>query len=102
MPLTCFFTIFNATAIWPDLIENAALGLLVNGVLLVIVFALDVHYIETAAFASARIYARIQRVRAGTGGATTPSKVRFALPMLPSLGGIGTLCWRQLTTSVRM
>jgi ABC-2 type transport system permease protein len=102
LPLTWFFKTFTAETLWPDLVKYAALGLLVNGVLLGVVFALDAHYMEASAAASAKIYARIQRVRSGAGGAAPPGKVRFTLPMLPSLGGVGTLCWRQLTTTLRM
>jgi hypothetical protein len=102
LPLTWFFKTFTADSVWPDLVKYAALGLLVNGALLGVVFALDAHYLEASAFASARIYARIQRIRSGAGAAEPPGKVRFTLPMPPSLGGVGTLCWRQLTTTVRM
>jgi hypothetical protein len=101
-PLTWFFRTFSARRVWPDLIKYASLGLLVNGALLGIVFALDAQYMEAAAAASARIYERIRRVRAGSSAAPTPSRFRIALPMPPALGGIGTLCWRQLTTTLRM
>ena len=102
LPLTWFFKTFTAETLWPDLVKYAALGLLVNGALLGVVFALDAHYMEASAAASAKIYARLQRVRSGAGGAAPAGKVRFTLPMLPSLGGVGTLCWRQLTTTARM
>jgi Putative ABC exporter len=102
LPLTWFFETFRAKHIWPDLVLYASLSLMVNGVLLGIVFALDAQYMEAAAFASARVYARLQRIRIGTGGPAPSSKFRFALPLPPSLGGVGTLCWRQITTSVRM
>ena len=102
LPLTWFFKTFTAETLWPDLVKYAALGLLVNGALLGVVFALDAHYMEASAVASAKIYARLQRVRSGAGGAAPAGKVRFTLPMLPSLGGVGTLCWRQLTTTARM
>jgi hypothetical protein len=91
LPLTWFFKTFSAANLWPDLVKYTALSLLVNGVLLGIVFALDVQYMEAAASASTRIYNRIRRVRAGGGGSSAPSRIRIAQPMPPSLGGNGTL-----------
>ncbi len=102
LPLTWFFKSFSAEHVWPDLVQYAALGLLVNAILLAVVFALDAQYLEAAASASARVYARLRRVRADTGVATKPPRFRFALPLPPALGGVGTLCWRQLTTALRM
>jgi hypothetical protein len=101
LPLTWFFQAFSAPRIWPDLVKYTALGLLVNGVLLGVVFALDAQYLEAAATASARLYARIQR-RGTDGGGLAPPRIRFMLPLPSSLGGVGTLCWRQLTTALRM
>ena len=65
---------------------------------------LDVSYLESAAAASERRYAKLARMRsAGTlGGASVKAgKVRFGLPMLPWLGGAGPLAWRQLTAATR-
>jgi hypothetical protein len=100
LPLTWFFKTFTAEHLWPDLVLYAALGLLVNGALLGVVFALDANYTEASAAASARLYARIRRgpSAAGTG---PPGKVRFTLPMPPALGGVGPMFWRQLITTVR-
>jgi hypothetical protein len=93
----------GAESIWPGLLAWTPLALAVNGVLLVLVFWLDANYLESAATASARVYARLQRLRsgnilAGDGGAV---KVRFTLPELPWWGGIGPILWRQLLTAVR-
>jgi hypothetical protein len=101
-PLTFFFDTFTAARVWPDLVFSTSMGLLVNVALLGVVFALDAHYMEASAAASARVYTRIKHIRSRTGGSATLAGLRFALPMPPSLGGIGTLCWRQLTTTVRM
>lgn len=101
LPLSWFFKVFSARHVWPDLVQYTALGLLNNLVLLGIVFALDAQYLEASASASARLYARIRR-RGTDGGGLTPPRIRLALPLLLSLGGIGTLCWRQLTTALRM
>ena len=103
-PLRWFFDAFLATRLWPDLVESAALAALVNLALVGVVFALDAQYLEASATAS-RIYARVQRLRRGGIGSgeglRRGGKVRVSLPMLPWLGGIGPMVWRQLTTALR-
>jgi len=104
-PLRSFFEAVMAERLWPDLVQWAALGLLVNLAMVGILFSLDADYLEASATASARIYARIQRLRRGGMGSGESlrrgGKVRVRLPMLPWLGGIGPLVWRQLTTALR-
>jgi len=97
-PLRWFVQAFTAARIWPDLVQWSALALLVNCCLIGLVFALDAHYLEAAAAASEKLYARLQRARRGGAGLV---RVRFSLPGLPRWGGIGPLAWRQLTTAVR-
>jgi Putative ABC exporter len=102
-PLRWFFDAFVATR-WPDLAGSAALALLLDLGLVGVVFALDAHYLESAASASARIYARVQRLRRGgaAGDGLGPAgKVRVSLPMLPWWGGVGPTLWRQLTAALR-
>ncbi len=102
-PMRWFVETFTATALWPDFAAGAARCLAVDVLLLVVVFLLDAHYIETSAAASERAYARMQRVR--SGGAVSAvmgsGRPRFGLPSLPAWGGAGTLAWRQLTTALR-
>ena len=62
-PLRYFFDAFLSENLWPDLAWNALLALAVDLVLLAVVFGLDAHYLEASASVSARIYARIQRMR---------------------------------------
>jgi hypothetical protein len=104
-PLRPFFDAVTAERLWPDLALAAALGALVNLFLIGVVFALDAQYLEAAASASARIYARMQRLRRGGIGSGEGLRrvgtARLNLPMLPWLGGIGPLAWRQLTTAAR-
>lgn len=104
-PLRSFFDAVTAERWWPDLAQAAALGALVNLLLIGVVFALDAEYLEAAATASARIYARMQRLRRGGIGSGEGLRrggtARLGLPMLPWLGGIGPLAWRQLTTAAR-
>jgi hypothetical protein len=67
------------------------------------VFALDVQYLETAAGASERLYARLQRLRSGGVAAqwSGSGRVRFTLPTFPWWGGLGPSVWRQLLTALR-
>jgi hypothetical protein len=103
-PLRWFFEVSLATQLWPDLIEYSLLSLFVLVVLTGLVFALDAQYLETAAVSSARIYARLQRMRGRStdGGGDSPGrKVRFGVPTLPWWGGLGPILWRQLTAALR-
>jgi hypothetical protein len=104
-PLAWFFDAFLATRLWPNLALYACLGVLVNLAVLAVVFALDAHYLETAAASSARIYVRLQRLRGRSvtvgDEASGGRKARLAVPDLPWWGGVGPVFWRQLTTALR-
>src|SRR5262245_23933922 len=104
-PLRWFFVAFMAERLYPDLLVSAGLATLVDVMLVGVVFALDAQFLEASATASARIYARMQRLRRGGLGAgeglRRDGKVRLNLPMLPWLGGIGPMVWRQVTTALR-
>jgi hypothetical protein len=103
-PLRWFF-ITLAARTWVDLLTSAGAASLVNLALAGVVFALDAQFLEASATASARIYARMQRLRRGGMGSgeglRRGGKVRVSLPMLPWLGGVGPLLWRQLTIALR-
>jgi hypothetical protein len=101
-PFRWYVNASMATQYWPDLAQWGLLGLAADAALVVLVFALDAHYLETAASAGEKIYATLQKVR-GTGLAyqARPGKARFAMPDLPWWGGIGPIAWRQLTTALR-
>jgi hypothetical protein len=103
LPFRWFIEVFVANRVWPDLILYLGLGVAVNLVLLVLVFALDTQYLEAAATSSERTYAALQRLRRGGLAAAGPvgGKVRFRLPMFPRWGGVGPIFWRQLTTALR-
>ena len=103
-PFRWFVNAFTAEHLWPDLVQWAGLGLLVNGCMLVVVFALDAQYLEASAAASERAYTRLQQLqRGGPAMASAPASawVRLGVPMLPSWGGVGPVAWRQLMTAVR-
>ena len=105
-PLRWFYDAILADS-WRDLFRYGTLGLLVNLLLLFVVFSLDANYLEASSAYSSRVYAQIQRLRGGptvSGGSDSPSppaQPRRGLPMLPRLGGIGPVVWRQLTTVMR-
>ncbi len=104
LPLRWFFDAFLAEDLWPDLVVSALLALLVDLAILGLVLLLDAHYLETAAATSARVYARIQRMRrAGLAGDTPRAggPARLSLPDFPWWGGIGPTLWRQMTTAMR-
>jgi hypothetical protein len=103
-PLRWFLEAFTAERLWPDLGFWAARALAVDLVLLALVFTLDAHYLETAASASERWYARLQRFRGGGALATGrrgAGPVRWGVPAVPWWGGAGPVLWRQLTTVLR-
>ncbi len=100
-PLTFFFDAFLARTPL-DLLRSAALGALVNLVLLAVLFLLDAQYLEASALASARLYSRLQQLRKNQLMGIGPTRWRWRVPMPPRLGGVGPIAWRQLTTAVRM
>ena len=66
------------------------------------IFAFDAQYLEATAAASAKLYARIERLRNTGGGGLlrTPKRAGRSLPMPPYLGGLGPIAWRQLSTEI--
>jgi hypothetical protein len=102
-PLRWLVETFTAERLWPDLMLAATRAVGVDLFLLVVVFVLDANYLETAAAAGERIYAKIQRLRSGTSawGLSPSAKARFSLPSLPYWGGIGPIAWRQLLGALR-
>ena len=66
------------------------------------VVLLDANYLEAAATASAKRYDRVARVRkGGLAGMANPKAAGLRVPMVPWLGGVGPVAWRQLTGVVR-
>lgn len=103
-PFRWFSRAFAADVVFPDLVQWWALTLGVNLLLLLLVLALDAHYLEVSAAASERQYARLQLLRqGGVAAASGPlqGKPRWSLPGFPFWGGVGPLLWRQLSTALR-
>lgn len=103
-PFRWFVQAFTAERLWPDFACWGGLSLALVLGLLVAIFALDAHYLESAAAASERLYAQLQRLRTGGAAAVvlrTSATARSWLPMFPWWGGIGPVAWRQLATVPR-
>ncbi|MBI1917983.1 MAG: hypothetical protein HYS12_25095 [Planctomycetes bacterium] len=104
-PLRWFVEVFlTEPGAWEDLLLYTALSGGVILVLLAIILLLDVHYLESAAVTSEKIYTRLQRMRRGEAGAgwrESSGEVRLGLPDFPWWGGVGPIAWRQATTAFR-
>lgn len=100
-PVRCFFEAFTAEQLWPDLVLWTGLSLVVLGFMLGLIFMLDAQYLEAAASASERIYARLERLRQGGGMAAYSASGRLTLPCLPRWAGAGPLAWRQFMALLR-
>lgn len=102
-PFDVFGQIVGATTLAPAMLSWIGVALLVIGAMLLLVFWLDAHYLETAANTSTKMYDQVRRVRRAGGMALgAPAGTgRFRLPRFPRLAGIGPIAWRQLTAATR-
>jgi hypothetical protein len=103
-PLRSFFDVMLAHRFDVDVLTRLAVTLAVLAGLVALIFSLDARYEEAAAASSARIYAKLQRMRGRAvtvEGATKTSKARWGMPTLPYWGGVGPIFWRQLTAALR-
>jgi hypothetical protein len=103
-PVQAFFYAMVARD-WSQLWQPALGGLALNVGLLVLLFGLDAQFLEASAASSANMYARMLRAQGKQVNVEVQGdqerKQRWGLPMLPYLGGIGPILWRQLTTAFR-
>ncbi len=102
-PFEVFGHAIMAPSVVPDLLGWGAAAAAIDFGLLMLVFKLDVDYLEAAAAISQKLYERMQKARKGGGFATSSSAVaaRLPIPVLPWLGGAGPLAWRQLLIAIR-
>ena len=105
IPFRWFVLAFTAERVWPDLVQWSALCAALDLVLLGLVVALDASYLEAASTASARRFARLQRLGGGGGGVRSMGKrptgrFRFRPPDPPWWGGVGPNFWRQMTSAL--
>ncbi len=97
--LTCVFT---AQEVWPDLLlwTGVALGMIL--LLSLFVLRLDAYFMESSLDVSQRVAATTARVKRGNIFSHAASgSITRSLPMLPRLGGVGVIGWRQLTNALR-
>ncbi len=101
-PFGVFARATLATRFFPTGLGWAAAAAGIDAALVAVVVGLDANYLEAAATASAKRYDRVARIRrAGLAGMASPASARLRVPMLPWLGGVGPVAWRQLTGVVR-
>lgn len=100
-PFEVFAHIVVAPTLFPDALPWTGLAMAMIALLVLVVMWLDAQYLETAATAGQRMYARVQRVRRGMGPLRAYRGVAWRLPPPPRLGGAGPIAWRQLTTALR-
>jgi hypothetical protein len=93
-PLGWFFEVILAKRVWPDLVRWASLCLVVDGVLLAAVFALD-----------ALLERREDEADPGAVEAAPATPVaarpRWSFPLFSLGGGVGPLAWRQAMNVIR-
>lgn len=101
-PLRWFTEVFAAQDMG-DLIVWGSSALLINLIMVLAVFLLDVQFLEASAAASERHFARLQRMRSGgvIVGRSGGGKPRFGLGEPPQWGGMGPLAWRQTLALLR-
>src|SRR5947207_508827 len=95
-PLRWFTEVFAAEGA-SDLIVWGSSALLINLIMVLVVFLLEVQFLEASASASERHYARLQRVRSSGvfAGRMATGKPRRGLGQPRLWGGMGPLAWRQ-------
>lgn len=97
--LTC---VFLAPQVWPNLLLWAGIALGMILLLLLFVLRLDAYFLESSLEVSLRMAAKLARAKRGSTFTRTRSgSVQGSLPMLPRLGGVGVIGWRQLTNAMR-
>lgn len=103
-PLRAFFEVMLARGFDGAFGVNLLIALGVLATIVALIFSLEAQYEEAAAATSARVYAKIQRMRGRAVGVEEPAKptrARWGVPDLPYWGGVGPIFWRQLTGAVR-
>jgi Putative ABC exporter len=102
LPALPFARTITAPDFWPSGAAFASLAAVVNLALVVLAIRLDAHWLEAGAVSSQKLAAKADEVRRtggfGGGGAAFAG---LRLPMLPRLGGVGPLAWRQLIIGLR-
>lgn len=86
---------------WYDLAAWGGGAAAVNLVVMSIIIRLDRYYLDAALASSQRFLAMMQRVQSGGLLAVWGSPLRWRLPQLPRLAGMGPIIWRQANHAAR-
>jgi hypothetical protein len=90
-PLGWFFEVIMAKRVWPDLVQWASLCLLIDGVLLATVYALDARLERQEDEADQR----------AVEAAPVAARVRWSFPLSALGGSAGPVAWRQAMSVIR-
>jgi hypothetical protein len=93
-PLGWFFEVIMAKRVWPDLVQWASLCLVIDGVLLAMVYALD-------ACLELRTDEPDQRAIEAAPATPVAARARWSFPLSSLGGGAGPLAWRQAMNLIR-
>lgn len=99
-PFRAFCNAITARTYFPEFALWSAIGLAINIGLLLAIFRLDANFNEAAVRISQKKYDRVRRLQTGSLALKNKGKSTW-IPMIPYLGGIGPLLWRQLVRMVR-
>jgi len=101
-PFVVLTRTFAAEHIWPDLILWAAISIAMIVALIAAILRLDSHFIESSLTATETMLARVRHMRSGGHAFGAAKPVRgLRIGMLPRMGGVGSLAWRQLMMALR-
>jgi hypothetical protein len=107
-PFYVLTRVITARSLGLELLNWSVIGLLMNLLLVGLILMLDAQFVEAAAGASERRHERLRRFRTGgmmaasaSSGTGNGRRARGRVPMLPRLGGAGTIAWRQLSHARR-
>ena len=99
-PFYPFAQVATASALSAETVGWIALCVVINAGLFAALMRIDANYLETASNVSERLYARTLAARMGRLPGRAKA-ARYRLPLLPRLGGAGTVAWWQLTAALR-
>ncbi|MBN1422322.1 MAG: hypothetical protein JXP34_26340 [Planctomycetes bacterium] len=99
-PFDIFAKVFTADGVGALAARGGAAAGIV-GLLIGLVFLLDIDYRDAAVETSRRVHARLRSIRRGAPALPSLAKLRLRVPAPPRWGGIGPLAWRQAIEATR-
>ena len=100
-PFAVFAEILLARELFPNLLVWTALGLAINGLLLLVILQLDRKTVEQSLAESARLNNRWTRIKQGGSIWASDKTTGRSLTRAPVWAGIGPIAWRQAINAVR-